>query len=92
MEPSELITKRLDKLPFSRWHFMMILAIGTIWIFDGYEVSLISLFSNYILKDHSKTEYKTLVTSYHLGCILGSLGFSIIAYYYGRKTIFIVFF
>lgn len=54
METADIITQRLDKLPFSRWHIMMVLAIGTIWIFDGYEVSLVSLFSKYILEDHTE--------------------------------------
>jgi hypothetical protein len=53
MDAKQVITRRLDSLPFSRWHVGMILAIGTIWIFDGYEVSLVSLFSKYILNDHS---------------------------------------
>jgi hypothetical protein len=55
MNISEVITKRLDSIPFCRWHVGMILAIGTIWIFDGYEVSLVSLLSKYILEDHSQT-------------------------------------
>ncbi len=36
MNINEIITKRLDSLPFSRWHIGMIIGIGTIWIFDGY--------------------------------------------------------
>lgn len=90
MDAGEAITRRLDALPFSRWHLGMILAIGTIWIFDGYEVSLVSLFSKYILNEHSETEYKALATMYQGGCIIGSICFSIFAYYYGRRSVFIV--
>lgn len=49
MDRALVITRRLDCLPFSRWHAGMLMAIGTIWIFDGYEVSLLSLFSKLIL-------------------------------------------
>ena len=47
------ITQKLDRLPFSRWHLFMVIALGTIWIFDGYEVTLLSLFSGLIIDDYS---------------------------------------
>lgn len=90
MNVTEIITQRLDKLPFSRWHLFMILGIGTIWIFDGYEVSLVSLFSKYILNNHSETEYRSLANMYQLGCIIGGLIFGLISYFYGRRAVFLV--
>ena len=48
MTSNQSLLSILDNLPFSRWHMVMVLALGTIWIFDGYEVSLITLFGNYI--------------------------------------------
>ena len=35
---------RLDGLPFSKWHIFVAIALGFIWFFDGYEVTMISLF------------------------------------------------
>ena len=69
---------------------VMIAGIGTIWIFDGYEQSLVSLFSSYIIHDYSKTYYKALATAYQLGAILGSILFGIVTYYFGRKKILMV--
>jgi MFS family permease len=90
MNANRIITERLDALPFSRWHVGMILAIGTIWIFDGYEVSLLSLFSRYIIQERTEIEYKALVTAYQIGCIVGSLVFGVFAYCYGRRAVFLV--
>jgi hypothetical protein len=38
--------KQLDKLSFSRWHLYMVVALGTTWVFDGYEVSMLALVSD----------------------------------------------
>lgn len=84
------ITQKLDRLPFSRWHLFMVIALGTIWIFDGYEVTLLSLFSGHIIDDYSESDFKMLVTCYQIGCIVGSIGFGFFAYFYGRKMVFIV--
>jgi hypothetical protein len=31
------ILARLDRLPWSRWHWMIIIGLGTVWILDGLE-------------------------------------------------------
>ena len=35
------IPKRLDRLPWSRWHWLVIVALGVTWILDGLEVTLV---------------------------------------------------
>ena len=35
------IPKRLDRLPWSRWHWLVILGLGTVWILDGVEVTIV---------------------------------------------------
>ena len=42
------VLRKLDGLPFGKWHFFVMLALGLVWIFDGYEVTLISLYRNQI--------------------------------------------
>jgi hypothetical protein len=32
------VPARLDRLPWSRWHWMIIIGLGTVWILDGLEV------------------------------------------------------
>jgi hypothetical protein len=35
------IPARLDRLPWSRWHWMIVFGLGTVWILDGLEVNLL---------------------------------------------------
>src|SRR5258708_18718637 len=44
IEGNEIETKvpaRLDRLPWSKWHWMIIIGLGTVWILDGLEVTII---------------------------------------------------
>jgi len=35
------IPSRLDRLPWSRFHWMVVIGLGTIWILDGLEVTIV---------------------------------------------------
>jgi hypothetical protein len=35
------IPSRLDRLPWSRWHWLVVLALGSVWILDGLEVTIV---------------------------------------------------
>jgi hypothetical protein len=32
---------RLDRLPWSRFHWMVVIGLGTVWILDGLEVTIV---------------------------------------------------
>ena len=68
----------------------MTVALGLVWIFDGYEVTLISLYRNEIVAESSKSPSKSLVSAYQIGGIVGSLLFGVMALVVGRRKIFIV--
>ncbi|WP_235965977.1 hypothetical protein [Micromonospora rubida] len=34
------VPARLDRLPWSRWHWMIVIGLGTVWILDGLEVTI----------------------------------------------------
>ena len=36
------IPSRMDRLPWARWHWLVILALGVTWILDGLEVTIVS--------------------------------------------------
>jgi len=84
------LTKRIDKTEFSRWHVYVILALGVTWIFDGYEVSMLSLASIELKEYFSKDDQEiTLIAScYLMGCCCGALFFGFLASKYGRKRLF----
>jgi hypothetical protein len=35
------VPARIDRLPFSRWHWLVIVALGITWILDGLEVTMV---------------------------------------------------
>ena len=86
------IPARMDRLPWSRWHWRVVLALGVTWIIDGLEVTFIGAIGG-ILRDpktlHFSAEQVGLLgTAYLLGAILGALGFGLLTDRIGRKKLF----
>src|SRR6476469_4612965 len=44
------IPARMDRLPWARWHWIILIGLGTVWILDGLEVTIVGSMSD-ILKD-----------------------------------------
>jgi MFS family permease len=88
------IPARMDRLPWSRWHWRVIIALGITWIIDGLEVTMIGAFGA-VLQDprslhFSSTQIGLLGTSYLAGAVLGSLLFGYLTDRLGRKKLFTV--
>src|SRR5262249_11924870 len=39
------IPARLDRLPWARWHWLVVIGLGTVWILDGLEVTIVGSMS-----------------------------------------------
>ena len=35
------IPARMDRLPWSRWHWMVVIGLGTVWVLDGLAVTIV---------------------------------------------------
>ena len=35
------VPARIDRLPWSRWHWLVVFALGAVWILDGLEVTIV---------------------------------------------------
>lgn len=68
------------------------IVLGVSWIFDGYEVSSLSLCSTSIKQSLAieNSEYYLISSFYMVGCAVGGLTFGILSFFVGRKNIFIV--
>ena len=44
------IPARMDRLPWSRWHWMVVIGLGITWILDGLEVTIVGLIAPVITK------------------------------------------
>jgi hypothetical protein len=47
------VPARPDRLPWARWHWMIIIGLGTVWILDGLEVTIVGNISGQISKPGS---------------------------------------
>lgn len=85
-----LIPARMDRLPWSRFHTMVIVGLGTAWILDGIEVQIVA--ANGFAQDlgMSTTEITASATFYLLGQVLGALLFGRLTDRIGRKKLFVL--
>lgn len=88
------IPARLDRLPWSRWHWLIVIALGATWILDGLEVTLAGALGGILTRGEtlglSETEVGASATAYLSGAVLGALLFGYATDRLGRKRLFFV--
>ncbi len=88
------IPARLDRLPWARFHWLVVFALGITWILDGLEVTLVGSLSATIGgKDGlnlSSTQIGATASSYLAGAVLGALFFGWLTDRLGRKKLFTI--
>jgi MFS family permease len=90
------VPARLDRLPWSGWHWMIVSGLGTVWVLDGLEVTLVGNLSGQIGKPGSGIAItQSQVTGlgaamYVLGACLGALLFGYLTDRFGRKKLFMI--
>src|SRR5689334_25223567 len=86
------VPARLDRLPWSGFHRLVVAALGITWILDGLEVTLAgsvapALQESPVLR-FSTTEVGAAASIYLLGGISGALFFGWLTDLWGRKRLF----
>ncbi|WP_232628813.1 MFS transporter [Methylobacterium sp. Leaf118] len=87
------ISARLDRLPFGRFHTLVIVALGITWVLDGLEVTLAGALVGALRKEPmSFTEFDVglAASSYLIGAVTGALGFGWLTDRIGRKKLFFI--
>ena len=88
------LTQRLDRLPWSRWHWLVVGALGVTWLLDGLEVSIVAALGPVLT--HSATLHLTqaevglTASAYLAGTVVGALIFSYLTDRQGRKKWFMI--
>ena len=88
------IPARMDRLPWSRWHWLVVISLGITWILDGLEVTIVGSISA-VLKEPqtlhlSDVQVASAGTAYLFGAVLGALFFARLTDMYGRKKLFMI--
>jgi MFS family permease len=89
-----LIPARLDRLPWSGFHTMIVVALGVTWILDGLEVTLMGAFSGVLREPgtlhFTSAEIGFIASCYLTGAVSGALVFGYLTDRYGRRVMFFI--
>jgi MFS family permease len=86
---------RLDRLPWSRWHWRIVIGLGAVWILDGLEVNFIGMISSRLSQPGSgltisSGEAIAAGAVYVAGACFGALLFGHLTDRFGRKRLFMI--
>lgn len=88
------IPARIDRLPWSKFHTRMIMALGVAWILDGLEITVASNLSAALTDKNTlaltSSQSADIATWYLIGEVIGALVFGRLSDKLGRKNLFMV--
>ena len=87
------IPARLDRLPWSRFHWRVVAGLGAVWILDGLEVTIVGAIAPRLTErgsgiDISAAGIGAAAAIYVAGACVGALMFGQLTDRYGRKKLF----
>ena len=87
------IPARLDRLPWSGWHWRVVIALGVSWLLDGLEVTVVGSLGPALQRPDTlgltASEIGWAASAYIAGAVLGALFFGRLADRLGRKQMFL---
>jgi MFS family permease len=87
-----LVPARLDRLPWTRFHWRVVTGLGVSWILDGLEIQIVALVGTVLVKQGTlhltAGDVGFLASVYLLGEVIGALVFGRITDHIGRKKMF----
>lgn len=88
------IPARMDRLPWSRWHWLVVIALGITWILDGLEVTVVGAIASVLTERDTLRltdfEIGSAGTFYLIGSVSGALFFGRLTDKLGRKRLFMI--
>ena len=88
------IPQRMDRLPWSNWHWLVVSALGVTWLLDGLEVSIVAALGPVLTHPTTlaltESEVGLSASAYLAGSVIGALVFSYLTDRQGRKKWFMI--
>jgi MFS family permease len=88
------VPARLDRLPWSSWHWLIVVSLGATWILDGLEVTLAGALGGILTRPETlgltPARVGATATCYLAGAVLGALLFGYGTDRFGRKKLFFI--
>jgi MFS family permease len=89
------IPARLDRLPWSKFHWLVVIGLGTVWILDGLEVTIVGSIGDRLTEKGSgitldASQIGTAAAFYVAGACCGALFFGQLTDRFGRKKLFLI--
>ena len=89
------IPARLDRLPWAKFHWMVVIGLGTVWILDGLEVTIVGAIAPRLTEPGSgiaitTAQIGTAAAVYVGGACTGALFFGQLTDRFGRKKLFLL--
>ncbi|MDQ3616989.1 MAG: MFS transporter [Actinomycetota bacterium] len=89
------IPARMDRLPWARWHWLIVLGLGGVWILDGLEVTIVGSMSAALEPEGTGLGLSTFDVGlagavYVAGACIGALFFGQLTDRFGRKKLFMI--
>jgi MFS family permease len=89
------IPARMDRLPWVRWHWLVVIGLGTVWILDGLEVTIVGSMSDSLKSADtglglSSSQIGLAGAVYVAGGCVGALFFGQLTDRFGRKRLFLI--
>jgi MFS family permease len=89
------IPARLDRLPWAKFHWLVVIGLGTVWILDGLEVTIVGSIAPRMTEPGSgiaisTAQIGTAAAVYVAGACVGALFFGQLTDRFGRKKLFLI--
>jgi MFS family permease len=89
------IPARLDRLPWAKFHWLVVIGLGTVWILDGLEVTIVGAIAPRLTEKGSglaitTAQIGTAAAVYVAGACTGALFFGQLTDRFGRKKLFLI--
>jgi len=88
------VPARLDRMPWNRWHWLIVISLGATWILDGLEVTLAGSLGGILTRHETlgltDAQVGASATFYLAGAVLGALLFGYGTDRLGRKKLFFI--